>query len=72
MLKSALALFLAATFSMASWGCALTGSTPPPTPHSGTGDYENCRSCHENGNGGAPVTSHAVKLDCLSCHPARP
>jgi len=72
MFKSALAFFLAAAFSVVGWGCALTGSSPPPTPHSAAGNYENCRGCHESGNEGALVTSHARKPDCVSCHPAKP
>jgi hypothetical protein len=51
-------------------GCALKASPPPNVPHATTDSYSDCRGCHESGRDGAPVTDHAKKADCLSCHKA--
>ncbi len=66
--KLVVALLLLAALLPAA-GCPLTGSRPPATPHESGGEYAECSSCHEGGAGGAPVTDHPRKDDCLSCHP---
>lgn len=44
--------------------------TPPMIPHrvevDATGDK--CLACHLTGLHGAPLTPHAVRLDCVQCH----
>jgi hypothetical protein len=67
-LAVSLLIVTAASFS----GCAFTGSEPPPVPHGTAGGFGDCRGCHEQGVEGAPRTDHALKPDCLSCHPAVP
>lgn len=62
------ALTLIAVIATAGWGCALAASPPPNTPHPVEGLYSDCRTCHENGSQGAPVTDHLKKPDCTSCH----
>lgn len=43
---------------------------PPVIPHdvdvNATG--ESCLVCHRTGLNGAPVTPHAMRLDCVQCH----
>jgi hypothetical protein len=43
---------------------------PPMVPHkmepNSTGDA--CLVCHLEGKNGAPLTSHAVRVDCVQCH----
>lgn len=43
---------------------------PPVIPHrievNATG--ESCLACHRTGMNGAPVTPHAVRIDCTQCH----
>jgi cytochrome c-type protein NapB len=43
---------------------------PPTIPHrvdaNATG--EACLRCHRTGTGGAPVTPHPDRLDCVQCH----
>lgn len=44
--------------------------TPPMVPHkmetNATGDA--CLVCHLEGKNGAPLSPHAVRLDCVECH----
>jgi len=44
--------------------------TPPMIPHkidvNDTG--ETCLACHKEGLHGAPMTPHAMRLDCVQCH----
>jgi len=69
-LKTTAVLAVSVVLSLTGTACALKGATPPPTPHSIEGSYENCAGCHENGSQGAPKTDHAKKNDCTSCHHA--
>lgn len=63
------ALFIVVLLIFLASGCAaLVGTKPPPSPHSLTGEHKNCRSCHEKGEQGAPVTDHATKPNCERCH----
>jgi len=43
---------------------------PPMVPHEmvpgTTGDA--CLACHLEGKNGAPLSPHAVRLDCVQCH----
>ena len=49
---------------------AYAEGTPPMVPHrmepGATG--EACLACHLEGRNGAPVSPHAVRLDCVQCH----
>lgn len=44
--------------------------TPPMVPHkmetNATG--ESCLVCHLEGKNGAPLSPHAVRIDCVQCH----
>ena len=44
--------------------------SPPTVPHEmkpgETGDA--CLSCHLEGKKGAPLSPHAVRIDCVQCH----
>lgn len=44
--------------------------TPPVVPHrmepGTTGDA--CLVCHLEGKNGAPLSPHAVRIDCVQCH----
>jgi len=44
--------------------------TPPMVPHkmetNATG--EACLVCHLEGKNGAPLSPHAVRIDCVGCH----
>jgi nitrate reductase cytochrome c-type subunit len=44
--------------------------TPPMVPHTmetnATG--ESCLVCHLEGKNGAPLSPHAVRVDCVQCH----
>jgi nitrate reductase cytochrome c-type subunit len=44
--------------------------TPPMVPHrmepGATGDA--CLVCHLEGKNGAPLSPHAVRIDCVQCH----
>ena len=43
---------------------------PPMVPHkmetNATGDA--CLACHLDGKNGAPLSPHAVRIDCVQCH----
>ena len=49
---------------------AYAEGNPPMVPHrmepGATGDA--CLVCHLEGKNGAPVSPHAVRLDCVQCH----
>jgi nitrate reductase cytochrome c-type subunit len=49
---------------------AYAEGNPPMVPHrmepGATGDA--CLICHLEGKSGAPVSPHAVRLDCVQCH----
>lgn len=48
----------------------LAEGMPPVIPHkvdvNATG--ESCLVCHKGGLKGAPITSHAMRMDCVQCH----
>lgn len=48
----------------------LAEGMPPVVPHrievNATG--ESCLVCHRNGTNGAPITPHAMRIDCTQCH----
>ncbi len=72
MVRTSLLLMLVLSVFLTVSGCALTGSSPPPVTHATSDAFQDCRGCHEKGTQGAPKTDHALKDDCLSCHPATP
>jgi nitrate reductase cytochrome c-type subunit len=43
---------------------------PPMIPHRVDADAsgEACLACHRTGLNSAPVTPHAMRLDCVQCH----
>jgi len=49
---------------------AYAEGNPPMVPHrmepGATGDA--CLVCHLEGKNGAPLSPHAVRLDCVQCH----
>ena len=49
---------------------AYAEGNPPMVPHKmepdTTGDA--CLTCHLEGKNGAPLTPHAVRIDCVQCH----
>lgn len=69
----AAALVFVFTLSVGVGGCAaLVGESAPEIPHATTAEFTECRSCHEQGIEGAPVTDHPTKPDCLGCHQETP
>lgn len=44
--------------------------TPPVVPHSmeANATGEACLVCHLEGKNGAPLSPHAVRVDCVQCH----
>ena len=72
-MKTAVVAMMAVLLSLGGWGCAFASSSPPNTPHAVSGNFENCRGCHEDGSQGAPRTDHIKKVECTSCHhPIKP
>ncbi len=49
---------------------AYAEGNPPMVPHrmepGATGDA--CLACHLEGKNGAPISPHAVRIDCVQCH----